>query len=95
MSQEKRGRGRPKVYFGKVEAYIVSLLTVYLNATTVRKILNAPSPKKGRKPSAEFVLRNKKIVPKALGITPPTLGKIAAAHKIVLPKGRPPIAKAA
>jgi hypothetical protein len=95
MSDVKRGRGRPKVYFGKVEAYIVSLLALHLNATKVRKILNAPAPKKGRKPSEFYGLRNKRIVPDALGITPPTLGKIAQAHQIVLPKGRPPLAKAA
>lgn len=86
-------RGRPAVYTGAVESYIVGLLKKHNNATKVRNILNAPKPKKGRQGSAEFQERDLKIVPKPLGISPPTIGKLAKRHKIKLPKGRP--AKAA
>ncbi len=87
-------RGAPRTYTGKLETYIVSLLRKHHNATKVRLILNAPSPRKGGKPSVEFAERNLTLVPKALGITPPTIGVIAKRHKIVLPKGRP-VSKAA
>jgi hypothetical protein len=89
MSEEKQQRGRPVVYAGELEQYVVDLLKKTNNATIVRRILNAV---KGRK---YYDQRDLQIVPKPLGISPPTIGKIAKKHGIVLPKGRPVVKKAA
>ena len=82
----KRGVGRPAVYKGNVRKHIVSL-TVRHNASTAQDILNA-SPR-----SAQGRLRNLTLVPKALGISLPTILKFAKAAGVELHRGRP--AKAA
>lgn len=74
------GRGRPKLYTGKVETHIVSLLRRY-GQTDARKILNAKS-------GVLKTLRDETLVPKALGISMPTLNKLSQAHEIVVSRGR-------
>lgn len=81
-----RGPGRPVVYKGNVARHIAGLVSKH-NASHARAILNA-SPRSPLRSS-----RNVKLVPKALGISLPTVIKIAKAAGVELHRGRP--AKAA
>ncbi len=81
-----KGRGRPRKYTGNVARHIAGLVNK-LTAVHAREALNA-GPKNSLR-----TMRNLKCVPKALGISMPTVLKIAAEHKVVLHPGRP--AKAA
>lgn len=85
-SKKSPGRGRPAVYVGAVVTHIVSLVKRH-NATNARAILNA-GPR-----NAIRALRNLELVPKALGISMPTILKFVHAKGVELPLGRP--AKAA
>lgn len=78
----KRGPGRPSVYTGNVKKHIVGLIRKY-GATGARNILNAESG------TEEYSLRNTNLIPDALGISLPTLGKFAAEAGVVLHRGRP------
>lgn len=87
---KKRGRGRPEKYTGTVKTYIGKLVGVY-GATYAREILNAA----GRDAVSVYnkSLRNLTLVPDALGISMPTVLKIAHKAGVELHAGRP--AKAA
>jgi hypothetical protein len=76
------GRGRPPVYTGKVKRHIVTLIRHY-GLTGARTILNA------ERSDTRRTLRNLNVVPKALGISMPTLGKFAQEAGIALERGRP------
>lgn len=82
----KRGRGRPAVYKGNVLKHIVALVKEH-NASHAREILNASPRTKLAKQ------RNLTLVPKALGISLPTLNKYARKAGVAHSQGRP--AKAA
>jgi hypothetical protein len=85
VKETKRGRGRPKVYTAAQEKYIAQLIKKVGNATNARKILHA---KRGKLADQ----RNKTIFPKPIGISMPTLLKIAAANGVELQLGRPKLA---
>jgi len=86
---KNRGRGRPAVYTGNVKSHIVSLIRHH-GLTGARAILNASGRSKD---ALELVAqRNVELVPKALGISMPTLGKLASAAGIELFRGRPKLA---
>ena len=78
----KRGPGRPSVYTGNVKKHIVGLIRKY-GATGARNILNAEEG------TENYALRNVKLIPNALGISLPTLGKFAAEAGVELHRGRP------
>ena len=79
-------RGRPKLYTGKVAQYIAKLVNTY-GATHARSILNAA----GRDAVSIYNkgLRDLKLVPEALGISMPTVLKIAKENGVELHPGRP------
>lgn len=88
MASKKVGRGRPAVYKGNVVKHIVALAAKY-NASNARKILNA-NPKSRSAVERELAgKRNLKLVPKALGISLPTIGKFCEAASVELHRGRP------
>ncbi len=78
----KSGKGRPRLYTGKVEEYIAKLIGKH-GQTNTRKILTEKgNGKYGR-------LRNKTLVPAKLTISLPTLIRITKEHKIAVKVGRP------
>lgn len=86
--KKARGRGRPIVYGGSLKTYIATVVKKH-GATNARSILNANGKSKK---SAELVAqRNVEIVPKALGISMPTLLKIAKDKGVTLRRGRPAV----
>ena len=78
----KRGPGRPSVYTGNVKKHIVGLIRKY-GATGARNILNAEAG------TEDYALRNSNLIPDALGISLPTLGKFAKEAGVELHRGRP------
>lgn len=78
----KRGRGRPAVYKGNVVSHIVGLVRSH-GATNARRILNAEVG------SEDAALRSAKTVPAPLGISMPTILKMAKAAGVELKRGRP------
>ena len=78
-------RGRPPVYTGNVKRHIVGLIRKH-GLTGARCRLNASPKSKLAKD------RSLKLVPKPLGISMPTLGKLAEAANITLYRGRPSVA---
>jgi hypothetical protein len=79
---EKRGRGRPPVYKGNVEKHIAGLVRKF-GATKARTILNASAD------SEQGSKRSVRTVPNALGISMPTILRIAKTHGVKLYRGRP------
>ena len=75
-------RGRPVVYKGNVRKHIVGLVRQH-NASGAQAILNA-GPR-----TALAQERNLTLVPKALGISLPTILKFAKAAGVELHRGRP------
>ena len=81
----KSGLGRPVKYKGNLAKHIVALVKEH-NASTAQEILNAsPRSKVGK-------LRNLTLVPQPLGISKPTLGKLAQAAGVSHRRGRPSVA---
>lgn len=74
--------GRPSVYVGNVKRHIQTLIRKH-GLTGARARLNASSRSKLAKD------RSLKLVPSPLGISMPTLGKLAEEAAIVLHRGRP------
>lgn len=85
-AEKKRSPGRPAVYTGALEKYITDTLKKTKSLTYTRIFFNA---KTGTK-AAEG--RNVTLVPKALGISIPTLRKFAERANLEFPKGRPSFA---
>ncbi|HIJ11247.1 TPA: hypothetical protein HA278_04275 [Candidatus Woesearchaeota archaeon] len=88
-NKAKKGRGRPTVYKGKKFLTHVCSLVKKHGATGARAILNAAVG------SDLADLRSAKQVPAPLGISLPTILKIAKAQGIVLKRGRRNGSKAA
>jgi len=88
-ASKKRGRGRPAVYTSKNLLKHIASLVKRHGATGARAILNAS---KGDELVGQ---RSAKLVPKALGISLPTVLKIAKAQGVVLKRGRRTGSKAA
>ena len=86
--KQSRGRGRPVVYKGKLAKHIASLTRKH-GATGARNILQAEAG------SALAAMRSEKMVPEGLGISLPTILKIAKAQGVVLKRGRRNGSKAA
>ena len=98
-------RGRPPKYTGQLAKHIVRLVRVN-GATEARKILNASvvateadytGPAGLREEAAAdereaATKRSSHIVPEPLGISMPTLLKLAKDAKVTLKRGRPSIA---
>ncbi len=75
-------RGRPSVYVGARKRHIQSLIRKH-GLTGARDRLNADNR------SSLAKERSTKLVPKPLGISMPTLGKLAKEANIELHRGRP------
>jgi len=86
----KRGRGRPMVYTGVIRQTIMTLLSSN-GATNTRKILNSRNGIVGvtKAERADAILRTDLGIPKPVGISMPTLLKIAGDEGIALRRGRP------
>ena len=85
----KKGRGRPALYNGKkLRTHIASLIKNY-GATGARNILNAADDSELAKK------RSAKMIPAALGISLPTILKIAKEQGVVLKRGRRMVKKVA
>lgn len=85
----KKGRGRPVLYKGKkFLSHIASLVKNY-GATGARNILNATEG------SELATKRSAKMIPAALGISLPTILKIAKEQGVSLKRGRRMSVKAA
>ncbi len=96
-----RGRGRPRVYTGKVAEYVVELTKAH-GQTGAQLILNAPakvSPVGKTKArvaalKAAYAVRDKDIVPTGVkagepwGITLPTIGRLAREAGMKFSRGR-------
>ena len=82
----KNGRGRPVVYKGKKFLRHVATLVKNHGATGARAILNAEAG------SDLAGKRSVKMVPQPLGISLPTLLKIAKKEGVVLKRGRRAVA---
>lgn len=82
-AEKSRSPGRPAVYTGALEKYITDTLKKVKSLTYTRIFFNA---KTGTKAAAG---RNATLVPKALGISIPTLRKFAEKAGLEFPKGRP------
>ena len=78
----KRGRGRPAVYTSKNLLKHIASLVKRHGATEARAILNAA------KGDSLVGKRSAKLVPAALGISLPTVLKIAKRQGVVLKRGR-------
>ena len=74
--------GRPPLYTGNLASHIVALVRKY-NASKAMAILNA------RNGTELAALRNAELVTKGLGISMPTILKLAKAAKVELRIGRP------
>lgn len=80
----ERRQGRPPKYVGEIATYIKSVLKKEQSLTYARKFLNASAS------AAIAKGRNAKLVPaKGLGISTPTLMKLADEIQIEFPLGRP------
>ena len=104
MSKQSK-RGRPDKYVGQRAKHIVSLIRKY-GATNTMNILNAsvaavaadftgPANLREEAAAEERELatkRSSRIVPEPLGISMPTLLKLAKDAKVKLKRGRPRIA---
>jgi len=102
---KKSKRGRPDKYVGKRAKHIVNLIRKY-GATNTMNILNAdeaamesdytgPAALREEAAAEERELATKRssnIVPEPLGISMPTLLKLAKDAKVKLKRGRPRIA---
>ena len=92
-SQVKRGRGRPAIYTGALEAMIVGMIAV-CGLTNARKVLNSSGAVRAQAEkkfgvSATYVDGDQMVRPKPLGISMVTLQKLGAKHGIELHRGRP------
>lgn len=83
----KRGRGRPVLYVGNQAKHIAGLAKRY-GAQKAQRILNANLKARGVEEREMAGLRNLKLVPDALGISLPTIYKLAAANGVEFKLGR-------
>ena len=79
MSKKKQGRGRPALYTGNLQRHIQGLVRKF-GVGGARTILSAPVG------SAAAAARNKALVPNPLGISVPTLYKLAKLGGVAIPK---------
>jgi hypothetical protein len=91
-TETKRGRGRPPVYNPDARAKIADLVRQH-NASRAMAILNAGT--RNRSERKLVPIRVAAGFPKKLGISMPTILKIAAAAGVELRVGRPVVAQAA